>query len=309
MMPTNPVLKVVCCLLVLGLFSCSKQPKSKEETAQKLRIVATTGMIADALRQIAGEHAQVEALMGPGVDPHLYKATHSDLQKIRDADVVFYNGLHLEGKMDEALKALAEKKAVYALGEKLDPGRLISIGPHLHDPHIWFDVTLWRDAIAGAGEKLIELDPKHASVYRKRMESYLIELEELDNWVRDCLQSIPKSQRVLISAHDAFTYFGRAYEIEVKGLQGISTLSEVGLRDIKELVDVITDRQIKAVFIESSVPAKALEAVVSGCKERKHDVEIGGTLFSDAMGAAGTPEGSYLGMVRHNVNTLIQALK
>jgi manganese/zinc/iron transport system substrate-binding protein len=268
-------------------------------------------MIADAAKNIAGPEIEVKALMGPGVDPHLYKATTGDLATLRKADIIFYNGLHLEGKMSEVFQKLAQEKAVFAVSEKLPEERLMHPpgNPEAHDPHIWFDVSLWMDACRAIGSRLMEMDPDRAAVYQQNMTTYLDSLRVLDGWVRERIQEIPESGRVLITAHDAFGYFGRAYDIEVRGLQGISTVAEFGLKDVKELVDFICQRQIRSVFIESSIPAKSLEAVVEGCRNKGHDVKIGGTLFSDAMGNAGTPEGSYTGMVRANVITISNGLK
>lgn len=281
----------------------------REGEAAKPYIVATTGMIADAAAHIVGDSARVEGLMGPGVDPHLYKATRSDLSKLREADVILYNGLHLEGKMGEVLEKLAAQKPVIAVADVIDQGRLISTGNDTYDPHIWFDLALWQEAVKVLGSRLSELHPGHADYYRQNTRAYAQELETLHMWIEEQIASIPKPQRVLITAHDAFSYFGKAYDIEVRGLQGISTLSEFGLRDVSELVNFIVDRGIKAVFVESSVPTRSLEAVVSGVQEGGHEVQIGGTLYSDALGAPGTDAGTFAGTVRSNVNTIVSSLK
>lgn len=276
-----------------------------------LKIVATTGMIGNALSEIAGERAQVNALMGPGVDPHLYKATQGDLRQLSDADLIFYNGLHLEGKMGEVLEKLARLKPVIAVAEGLPESELINSTDYAdaYDPHIWFDVQRWAQAVAYAGQELARVDTANADYYLTRTQQYLRRLDTLDRYVSEQIATIPAEQRVLITAHDAFAYFGDAYQIEVRGLQGISTVSEYGLRDISELVNFIVERGIKAVFVESSVPRKSLEAVVEGAARRGHSVEIGGTLYSDAMGAAGTAAGTYPGMVRSNVETIVTALR
>ncbi|PWJ40061.1 metal ABC transporter solute-binding protein, Zn/Mn family [Sediminitomix flava] len=295
--------------LLFSLLSCSSE-NSKEETSTKIKIVTTTGMIKDAVVNIVGDHAEVVGLMGSGVDPHLYKASPKDLKHIREADLIFYNGLHLEGNMTDVLEKVAKKKHVVSLGEQIPTSKLIALNENgVYDPHIWFDVALWREGVASTIKELVKADSVNAKAYEQNGKAYLKELDVLNGWVKEHLKVIPESQRVLITAHDAFSYFGKAYDIEVKGLQGISTMSEYGLRDVKNLVDFIVENKIKSVFIESSVPIASIEAVVEGCKEKGHEVKIGGTLYSDAMGAEGTTEGTYLGMVRYNVETMVVGLK
>lgn len=296
---------MLSCTLVL---SCDTQNTGNADNT--LNIVATTGMIADAASIIAGTTAQVNGLMGPGVDPHLYKPTQGDIQNLYKADLVLYNGLLLEGKMQEVLQNMKRTKAVVAVTEDISKEKLLVPEGHAGapDPHIWFDVQLWKQAVEKISESLQTLNPEQAALYRQNTQAYLQELDSLNGWVEQTLAQIPAEQRVLITAHDAFGYFGKAYNIEVKGLQGISTLAEYGLRDIQDLVHFIAARKIPAVFVESSVSAKALEAVVSGARERGHSLRIGGSLYSDAMGQAGTPEGTYVGMVRHNVSTITEAL-
>lgn len=281
-----------------------------DNTDNTFAIVATTSMIADAATIIAGDDQHITGLMGPGIDPHLYKPTQGDIQELYAADLVLYNGLLLEGKMQEVLQKMSRNKAVVPVTEDFPKEQLIIPEGHAGapDPHIWFDVQLWKQAVQKISESMQKQNPAQAAVYQRNTETYLQELDSLDSWVKQTLDKIPAEQRVLITAHDAFGYFGRAYGIEVKGLQGISTMAEFGLRDIQELVTFITARKIPAVFVESSVSAKALEAVVSGAQDRGQPLRIGGSLYSDAMGAAGTPEGTYVGMVRHNVNTITQAL-
>ena len=270
-------------------------------------------MLADVAKAIVGEHATVEALMGPGVDPHLYKATQGDLTLLKQADIIIYNGLHLEGKMGEVLEKVAKfpNKTVVAAGEVISEEQLLLVDPdnHIYDPHIWFDVQLWSNIIQPIQEAIVGFDATHAEEYRANAQIKKQELDSLHSWVVAQILSIPEEQRILITAHDAFEYFGRAYGIKVEGLQGISTISEAGIKDVSNLVDQLVNENIKAVFVESSVPKKTIEAVVEGANEKGHDVEIGGTLFSDAMGAADSPEGNYDGMVRHNVNTIVNALK
>ncbi len=293
---------------ILGVFWClSCLPATNPASNEKPYVLATTGMIADMLQHIVGDSATVEALMSPGVDPHLYKAGQGDLRKIIAADYLFYNGLHLEGKLAGIIDKQQRVKPVVALGDDLNG--LISIGKDTYDPHIWFDVSLWKAATSKAVNQLVMLDSTNRVYYQSNADAYMAQLDSLDQWVRFQINTIPKKNRVLITAHDAFSYFGRSYGIEVKGLQGISTLSEFGLRDVSNLVDYIVEHQIPAVFVETSVSDRSLKAVLAGVQERGGHVHIGGNLFSDAMGKPGTPEGTYIGMVKHNVNTIVEALK
>jgi len=278
----------------------------------KVRVTVTTGMIADTVRNIGGDRVQVDALMGPGVDPHLYKASEGDISRLSEADIIFYNGLNLEGKMGDILVKIARRgKPVIAVSEAIDQS-LLREPPELEghpDPHIWFDVSLWMKTLPVISNALIEIDPEGRSIYEANTKTHQEKLTQLHDYCLEQIATIPKEQRVLITAHDAFGYFGRAYDIEVVGLQGISTVSEYGLKDIQRLVELIAQRKIKAVFVESSVPKRSIEAVVAGVRQVGHQVTIGGELFSDAMGAAGTPEGTYEGMVRHNVDTIVKSLK
>ena len=295
-------------ILVFAIGAC--QPVKKERTG-KLNVVTTTGMIYDAVINIGQSKVDAQALMGPGVDPHLYKATQGDLKKLQNADLILYNGLHLEGKMGEVFKKLGRIKAVYAVADDISTETLRSseLFPGTHDPHIWFDVSLWKQAVQTAGNQLIKLDSVNANFYQVNMKRYLLQLDSLHAAVKTSIQTIPEQQRLLITAHDAFGYFGDAYDIEVKGLQGISTLSEPGLKDVTNLVKMITTNQVKAVFIETSVSQKAINAVVEGCLQRGHEVKIGGSLYSDAMGPFDSFEGTYIGMVHTNVQLIVNALK
>ncbi|MCO6432281.1 MAG: zinc ABC transporter substrate-binding protein [Deltaproteobacteria bacterium] len=276
-----------------------------------LKVVATTGMIADLAEEVGGDRVDVAALMGPGVDPHLYKATLSDLQQLQRADLILYNGLHLEGKMAEVLEKLAKKKPSVAVASGIDTNLLLQPPEYegQYDPHVWFDIKLWIKAMEAVTLSLSEQRPEDKQFFESNAAAYMAELLRLDEWIREQIASIPKAQRVLITAHDAFGYFGKAYDIEVMGLQGLSTASEFGLHDLKRLVDVIIDRRIKAVFVESSVPQKFILALKEGVQARGAEVALGGELFSDAMGEKGTPEGRYTGMLRHNVSTIVQALR
>jgi manganese/zinc/iron transport system substrate-binding protein len=276
--------------------------------AEPLKVVATTGMIGDLVENIGGDQVALEVLMGPGVDPHLYKATQGDLRRLQRADVVFYNGLHLEGRMQDVFEKMARFKTVVAVTHEMTKKTLI-VADGGTDPHVWLDVGLWRQAGQAVLATLKSKLPQKSSLLEEQAEAYFAQLEELDAWVQAQTDTIPMSQRVLITSHDAFGYFGRAYGLEVRGLQGLSTATEFGLNDIKRLKDLVIERQIKAVFVETSVSEKFLRSLVEGVKESGHPLRIGGKLYSDAMGMKGTPEGTYQGMVRHNVATLVQALK
>lgn len=303
------------------LASCSRVEESKGTAgAQRvttfqgrppIRVVTTTGMIADLVANIGGPHVAVEALMGEGTDPHLYKASPGDVKKLSGADLIFYNGLHLEGKMVDIFERLARSQPTFAVSAGIPEENLRS-PPEFqgqHDPHIWFDVSLWARAAVYVRDVLIRFDPPRAESYRTQGEQYLARLKELHDEVARELASIPEERRILITAHDAFGYFGRAYGIQVLGIQGISTDSEAGVRRMRELVELILAKKVKSVFVESSVSERSIQALVEGCKAQGRGVTIGGQLFSDAMGKAGTPEGTYLGMVRHNVKTIVQALR
>lgn len=299
-------------VIALGLMVVAACGNVKDKSPNgRLSIVTTTGMIEDAVKNIVKDSADVQALMGPGVDPHLFKATQGDLERLTQADVIFYNGLHLEGKMGEVLSKLGVRKPVVAVADQIDTAKLKSAPNYGYaiDPHVWFDVSLWTEAVITAKKAMQEIDSANADYYEQNAKAYIAELEALHLWVKEEIDKIPADQRILITAHDAFGYFGEAYNIEVRGLQGISTLSEYGLKDVSDLVNFIVKNQIKAVFVETSVPQRAINAVVEGCKERGFDVKIGGNLYSDAMGEKGTPEGTYIGMVRANVNTIVNALK
>ncbi len=277
----------------------------------KITIVATTGMVADIVRQVAGEHAEVIAVMGTGVDPHLYKPSTSDHEKLRQADVVFYSGLLLEAGMDEVLKrAGASGRPVFAVTENIDPSYLnyaAEFEGH-PDPHVWNDVSAWSEAVEFVATALAEQDAAHAGEYRANAERYRAELAELDEYVRGVIASIPESQRYLVTAHDAFGYFSRAYGIPVEAVLGITTESEAGVDDINQLVEFLVTNEVPAVFVESSVNSRNLEAVIEGAAQRGWTVNVGGTLYSDAMGAPGTYEGTYIGMIDHNATTIARAL-
>lgn len=300
-------------LIIIALaivVSCSPQ-KTEESDTGKIKVVATTGMLYDAVIQIAGDQVDASYIMGPGVDPHLYKATQGDLRKFDDADLIIYNGLTLEGKMGEILEKLSKRKSVSAAAENISKTRLLSaVGyENTYDPHIWFDVKLWKLAVAEIEIALSEADSANATLYKSNAVQFIKKLDSLNTWVSNEIKSIPLDQRILITAHDAFQYFGKAYGIRVVGLQGLSTVTEPGLRDVARTIDIIIENNIKSIFIETSVSERTINAVVQGCKEKGHEVSIGGALYSDAMGEIGTSEGTYMGMIRSNVETIVNGLK
>jgi manganese/zinc/iron transport system substrate-binding protein len=301
---------------VAGALALCAAAWASAETAQggtlpaPYKIVCTTGMVADIATHVAGERAQVESIIGAGVDPHLYQATRTDVAKLIRADVIFYSGLMLEGKMGDALVKVGRTRPVYAVTELIDESLLLEpdgFNGHF-DPHLWMDVSLWKRCAELVARTLAELDPDHADEYTANFKRYAAELDRLHAYVGEVFSSIPASSRVLVTAHDAFNYMGRAYGIEVRGIQGISTESEAGISDINTLVDMLVDRDIKAVFVESSVSDRNVRSLLEGAQARGHTVTIGGSLFSDAMGKAGEYEGTYIGMIDHNATTIARAL-
>ncbi len=297
--------------LLLTILFAGCGPAEKKDDDGKLFVVTTIGMIADTAAEIGGERVDAVALMGPGVDPHLYKASAGDVDRLQKADLILFNGLHLEARMGDMLEKISANRPVVAVGESLDESKLISDESFggTHDPHIWFDVSNWMVVADTITEALVKADPEGKDTYEANSAAYRSKLEELDQYVRDTISSIDEHQRVLITAHDAFHYFGRAYGMEVRGLQGISTVTEAGAKDVQNLADYIAGKKIRAIFIESSVPKKNIEALQAAVQNRGFDVQIGGELYSDAMGAEGTFEGTYIGMVTHNADTIAKALQ
>ncbi|MCC6169434.1 MAG: zinc ABC transporter substrate-binding protein, partial [Caldilineaceae bacterium] len=289
---------------------CGSSRANARDTQGPIQVVATVGQLADIAQIVGGDHAQVTGLMGAGVDPHLYVATEGDVDLLQNADIIFYNGLFLEAQLDQILKQLAERKTVTAVGETIDPALLLPWAGHENqfDPHIWFDVTLWMKAVEAVRDTYAQFDPDHAAGYEANAAAYLKELEALHAYVQEQAERVPDAQRVLITAHDAFHYFGRAYGFDVRGLQGISTATEAGTADVRDLANFIVEHKIPSIFIESSVPVRNVEALQAAVKAQGYNVTIGGSLFSDAMGNPGTPEGTYIGMVRHNIDTIVGAL-
>jgi manganese/zinc/iron transport system substrate-binding protein len=273
------------------------------------RAGATTGMVADIVREVAGEKADVTNIIGSGVDPHIYNPTRSDVAVLMKSDAIFYSGLLLEGQMSDILAKISQRRPVFAVTELLKSDYLIHDKLTNHsDPHVWMDVQGWMKAVEVVVESLRKFDPMNADRYRENADRYLAVLKRLDDYARSAIASIPENQRILVTAHDAFSYMGRAYNIEVLGIQGISTESEAGLKDINRIVDVLVQRRIPAVFVETSVSEKNVRALIEGAASRRHRVSIGGLLFSDAMGRPGTYEGTYVGMIDHNVTVITRAL-
>lgn len=289
------------------LAACGSNTAAQEDAP--INAVTTVGMIADAVKNVGGDYVQVTQLMGPGIDPHLYTATESDVDTLLNADMIFYGGINLEARMTDVFEQISSSKPVIAVGDAVPPERILTeVVYNAPDPHIWMDVELWMIAAEKVRDELIAFDVAHAGTYWENAQAYIASLEELDQYVQDRINRVPTQQRVLVTAHDAFQYFSKAYGIEVFAPQGITTQAEAGVEDIRRTINLIVDRQIPAIFVESSVPPDVVEAIVEGARAQGHEVNIGGLLFSDAMGEAGTEEGTYVGMIRHNVDTIVSAL-
>jgi manganese/zinc/iron transport system substrate-binding protein len=272
-------------------------------------VLATTGMIADVVKNVGGEHVDVIQLMGAGVDPHLYTARESDVVALVRADIIFYNGIHLEARMAEVFERISDSRLTVAVGGAVPEHRLLHAeGFPEGDPHIWMDVELWMRVTERIRDTLVEFDPAHADAYAANAEAYLAELQDLDDYIHAQMARVPERQRVLVTAHDAFQYYGHAYGIEVFAPQGITTQAEAGVEDIRRTIDLLAERDIPAIFVETSVPPDVIEAIIEGARARGHIVTIGGELFSDAMGDPNTPEGTYIGMIKHNTDTIVSAL-
>ena len=318
-----PAMVAALAATIAVLAACGPAPAGEDRSAasapapvirqndRPLRVVATIGQIADAVRRVGGDRVEAQGLMGPGVDPHLYRASESDITRLESADAVFWNGLHLEAGMSGVLERMGDL-GVHSIRvtDDIDRARLLA-PPEFegaYDPHVWFDLDLWTVAVGAIRDALIAMDPEGVEVYRTNAAAYIAEIEELDDYVKSRALEIDERVRVLVTAHDAFNYFAARYGLEVRGLQGISTESEASTADVQELARFISERGIPAVFIESSVPDQGVQAVIEAAAARGHTVTIGGEIFSDAMGPEGTEEGAYLGMIRHNIDTIVEAL-
>jgi manganese/zinc/iron transport system substrate-binding protein len=301
--------KIVFVLLTFISFSGCKDAKPDNGN---LNIVTTTTLITDLLNQIGGDKLNVQGLMGSGVDPHLYKASAGDVTKLSNADLIFYGGLHLEGKLVDVFEKMESQNiTTIAVSDALDKNTLIGSEYFAsnYDPHIWFDVHNWELITTFVVQKLSEADPENKAYFEENGKNYLEKLKVLDAEIKSIIETLPKEKRILVTAHDAFNYFGKAYGFEVVGLQGLSTATEAGVQDVQNLSNFIIEKNIKAIFVESSVPRRTIEALQAAVNSKNHHVEIGGTLYSDALGNAGTAEGTYIGMFKYNVNTIVNALR
>lgn len=314
---------IVALIPLLALAGCQPAGSHEHAGAERstrtyagkfpINVVCTTGPVAEIAQRVGGEFVAVTALMGPGVDPHLYSPVASDVRKLAAADVIFYNGLHLEGRMADLFVQMARTKATFAVTEGLQArkDKRLREPPEfegLYDPHVWHDPLVWSDCVDDVGQMLAEFDPSHAEAYRKNAAAYQAELKELDAWCREQLEKIPKDRRVLVTAHDAFGYFGKTFDIEVAALKGVSTEDEKDLKHQEEVVTLIVNRKIPAIFVESAVAPKTVKALIEPCRALGWDVNIGGSLYADAMGPTDTPDADYAGMIRANVNTIVAAL-
>lgn len=303
---------MVSLLLAGVLAACGPTAGQSDLSGRKINVVTTTGMIADIVKNVGGDRVTVTALMGPGVDPHLYKPSASDVQKLERADIIFYNGLELEGRMTDTFVRISRGGKITIPVAAAIPENLLREPPEFEgkfDPHVWFDVTLWQVAVKTVGTELGKLDAGSKGGYDRNTEGYTRQLNDLHQYTKMQIATIPASSRVLITAHDAFGYFGQQYGMEVRGLQGTSTATEAGAGDVQQLAQYIADRKIKAIFVESSIPRATVEAVQAAVRAKGGTVTIGTELFSDAMGNDGTPEGTYIGMVRHNVDAIVGGLR
>ncbi len=299
---------------LLALIGCDTGNKpaaaATGPAAYPYRITTTVGMITDIVAIVAGDKANVTAIIQGDGDPHSYKPSRNDRIALQESDIVFYNGLLLEGKMTDIFTAIANRgKPTIAVTQLLDDEKYVLTDEADHyDPHVWMDVRGWIEAVKVVEQSLTKFDAKHAAHYEANAKAYITQLEELDAYAKQVIGSIPKERRVLITAHDAFGYMGRAYDLRVMGVQGISTESEAGLKHMSELVNFICENKIAAVFVEASVSEKNMQALIEGAAAQGHTVTIGGKLYSDSMGPAGTYEGTYIGMIDHNVSTIAKAL-
>ncbi|MDQ0299980.1 manganese/zinc/iron transport system substrate-binding protein [Salibacterium salarium] len=285
----------------------SEEETSNTQDDEKVKIVTTIAQIGEPLSVIGGDRVQVESLMGPSVDPHLYNATQGDISTIDQADIIFYNGLDLEANMVEIFNEISESKPVLAVGEEISEDSLLEDEEGAIDPHIWFDLNLWKQALDAAVDELKEYSPEHANYFEENKQEYFEGLLDV-NQEAEKIADIPESQRVLVTAHDAFGYFGSMHDMKVIGLQGLSTDDELGVSDINETIEIIKEHEVPAIFVESSINEDSIQAVIDGAKSEGVNVELGGELYSDAMGESGTEDGTYTGMYEHNINTIHEAL-
>ena len=304
------MLRTVFALLVAVATALIGLSSDTHAQQKPLRVVATVSMLADAVRAVGGSRVEVTSLLGEGVDPHTYRPTRADIARLSAAELVVANGLHLEAQLDETLKALARSKPVLFAAEKIPASQLLADEEYKDrkDPHVWMDPKLWTIVIEAVRDGLIARDPAGRAAYEAGAKTYIAEIKRLDEYAQKILKTVPESSRVLVTAHDAFSYFGRAYGFDVEGIQGLSTESEAGLQRIEQLVSLLVAKKIRAVFVESSVPERNVRALVEGARARGHQIVIGGELYSDALGAPGTYEGTLIGMLDHNVSLISRSL-
>jgi manganese/zinc/iron transport system substrate-binding protein len=306
-------LVAVIAAAAFAVAGCSEVPVATPEALahRQVRVTTTTNFITDLARNVGGDRVRVTGLMGPGVDPHMYKASAGDVKTLTEADLVLYGGLELEGKMADVFERLAEHRATVAVTRDIPRDALLEQPQHAgkYDPHVWFDVSLWERAAATTAEALAKIDPAHAGEYRDNARAYVRELRALDAYAKRRLAEIPERSRVLVTSHDAFRYLGRRYGLDVVAIQGTSTATEATTADVERVAGVIADRGVKAVFVESSVPPQTIDAVLASASRQGGHAAIGEELYSDAAGADGTPEGTYVGMVRHNVDAIAEGLR
>lgn len=301
-------LYIILIIATISITSC----KNDKKTNGKLNVVTTTTMITDLVQNIGGDYINLQGLMGAGVDPHLYKASAGDVTKLSNADIIFYNGLHLEGKLVEVFEKMnATQVAQIPLGASLDKKTLIGSDYFAsnYDPHVWFNIQYFKQFVREVTNTLSRKDPENAANYKDNANAYLAQLDSLEAEIKATIETLPHEKRILVTAHDAFNYFGKSYGFEVVGLQGLSTATEAGVQDVQRLSQFIIENNVKAIFVESSVPRRTIEALQAAVQSKGHKVTIGGSLYSDALGNTGTLEGTYLGMFKYNVNTIVNALK
>ena len=295
-------------MFLITVFSCKKEVKKNG----KLQVVTTTTMITDLVKNIGGDKIDIQGLMGAGVDPHLYKASEGDVSKLFNADVIVYNGLHLEGKLEDVFdKMRQQNKKTIAASNAIDTATLIGSEYFAsnYDPHIWFSITNWEIITQYIVDKLCELDAENTATYKTNGANYLKILASLKTTITEQVNSLPVEKRILVTAHDAFNYFGKEFQFNVVGLQGLSTATEAGVKDVQRLASFIEEKNVKAIFVESSVPKRTVEALQEAVRAKGKEVVIGGTLYSDALGSKGTTEATYVGMYKHNVKIIVSSLK
>tara|TARA_B110000967_G_scaffold123523_1_gene126093 strand:- start:686 stop:1594 length:909 start_codon:yes stop_codon:yes gene_type:complete len=300
--------KYIILMFLITVFSCKKEVKKNG----KLQVVTTTTMITDLVKNIGGDKIDIQGLMGAGVDPHLYKASEGDVSKLFNADVIVYNGLHLEGKLEDVFEKMRhQNKKTIAASDAIDTATLIGSEYFAsnYDPHIWFDISNWEIITQYITDKFCVLDAQNAAIYKENGANYLKTLASLKTTIIEEVNSLPIEKRILVTAHDAFNYFGKEFQFNVVGLQGLSTATEAGVKDVQRLASFIEEKNVKAIFVESSVPKRTVEALQEAVRAKGKEVVIGGTLYSDALGSKGTTEATYVGMYKHNVKIIVSSLK